>query len=292
MKKIVMAAALIMVHSASFAFADDSTVVLAKAKDVTVTLADFKRLVGYYDAEKQKIIDQSEQIKTGLLKRYVQTMIISRIAREKSFDNRPDIREQANMIVNNFLTAEYLKKEVGDKISVKEDEVEAYYRTHKDEFTAPEMVRARHILIMANASASDEDKKKAKSKAGDVLKRIKAGENFAGIASELSDDPGSKAKGGDLGFFSKGRMVPEFEKAAFALKPGGVSDIVETQFGYHIIKVEEKKEPVLEPYDKVKDRVRDKILNQTRETQIAGFIEKAMKDAGVEFSLEPLAPKK
>ncbi|GAC1398874.1 MAG: peptidylprolyl isomerase [Pyrinomonadaceae bacterium] len=91
------------------------------------------------------------------------------------------------------------------------------------------------------AAHPEYDVKQKRTKAEDVLKRAKAGEDFAKLAGEFSDDPGSKVQGGDLGFFGSNRMVPEFEKAAFALKPGEISDIVETKFGYHIIKVEERK---------------------------------------------------
>jgi parvulin-like peptidyl-prolyl isomerase len=85
------------------------------------------------------------------------------------------------------------------------------------------------------------DIKQQKTKAEEVLQRVRAGEDFAKLAKEFSTDPGSKEKGGDLGWFGAGSMVPEFEKAAFALKPGEVSELVETKFGYHIIKVDERK---------------------------------------------------
>ncbi len=110
------------------------------------------------------------------------------------------------------------------------------------------------------------------------------------FASEISEDPGSKTKGGDLGFFPKGRMVKPFEDAAFALKPGQMSDIVETPFGFHIIKVVDKKEAAIEPYDAVKEKVKDKVVAEMRKTKVEEVLEKAMKDAKVEFKPEALAP--
>ena len=121
------------------------------------------------------------------------------------------------------------------------------------------MVKARHILIRVAPESSQEDKKKAWRKQKDILKRIQGGEEFEKLANEFSDDQGTKSKGGDLGFFPRGRMVKTFEDAVFALKPGEVSNVVETQFGYHIIKVDDHKEPSIEPFESVKEKINEKL---------------------------------
>ena len=128
--------------------------------------------------------------------------------------------------------------------------------------------------------------------ANDILKKIKAGEEFEKLQIELSDDPGSKSKGGDLGFFPRGRMLKQFEDAAFSLKPGETSGIVETQFGYHIIKLEEKKDASTEPYDAVKDKISQKLIQERVKTTVTEFLDKVMKDAKVEMHPEVLGGKK
>lgn len=266
-------------------------VVLAKIGDKKITMSDLKRIISYYDPEKQKILEQQPHFKATILQRIVQGMVISKIARDNGFDKRPDIREQIELMSNDLIASEYLKKEIVGKINVTEEDMSIYYKAHQDEFRTPEMVRARHILVRVGKDAPEEDKKKARDKIGDILKKIKAGEDFAKLATEFSDDPGSKNKGGDLGFFPKGRMAPEFENAAFSMKPGEVSDIVETPFGFHIIKVEEKKESILQPYEKVKDKVKEKVFNDFRKARVDEFVEKAMKDAAVELNLDPFLPK-
>ena len=128
----------------------------------------------------------------------------------------------------------------------------------------------------------------AYEKAQNILERIHEGEDFSQIASEMSDDSHTKSKGGDLGFFSRGRIVKPIEDAAFSTEPGEVSGIVETQFGYHILKVEEKKEPTIQPYEETKDKIKQSLLQEQQKTKITEFLEKAMEDAKVQMHPELL----
>lgn len=291
MKKVLLLIFTASIVWSAAAYAEESAVA-AKIGDTKITVADLNRIVGYYDPERQAYLKNDPQKMETLLRRLVQTRIISDIAKKGGFDKRADIKERLELFTADLIATEYIKSEIISKINVTEDEMDQYYKAHQDEFKSPEMVRARHILIKADRTASEDDRKKAREKAEEVLKKIKAGEDFAKLASEFSDDPGSKTKGGDLGFFSRGKMVPVFESTAYSLKPGEVSGIVETPFGFHIIKTEEKKEPGLEPYDQVKDKVKKKVLDILSAGRVSGFIEKAMNDAGAEIYPARLMPKK
>jgi len=289
MRKYLYAAGcllLIVAFLKGAAFAQDD--VLVKFGSRTITVSDYNKIIGYLDTEKQKVLEKNPQLKENVLRQLVQSMLISELATKAGFDKRPEVQEQLEFFKNNFLANEYLRKEVAAKVAVSEDDVKSYYDTHQDEFKTPEMVKAQHILIKVDKSASEEDKKQARKKAEDILNKIKAGEDFAKLASEFSDDPGSKSKGGELGFFARGRMVKSFEDAAFALKPGEVSGIVESPFGYHIIKVEERNDAGVEPYDTAKDKIKQKLVQERAKTTVTEFMDKAMKDANVEIHPELL----
>ncbi len=159
------------------------------------------------------------------------------------------------------------------KIDVNEADAKRYYEQNKKQSETPEQVKASHILIKTAPSASDEDKAKAKAKAEQLLKQAKAGEDFATLAKENSDCP-SSSKGGDLGFFKKGQMVKAFEDAAFALQPGQLSDIVQTQFGYHIIKVTGRKEAGTTSFEDAKE----KIMQTLKQKKQGEFYKKYIND--------------
>ena len=143
----------------------------------------------------------------------------------------------------------------GGKPQINDADIQAYYNAHLAQYQVKDQAKVRHILIAVPQGADAKTDAAAKAKADDLLKQIKAGGNFADLASKNSDDPGSKAQGGELGFISPGQTVPEFDKASFTLQPGQTSDVIKTRFGYHIIQVEARTTAHTKPLDEVKAEI-------------------------------------
>lgn len=150
-----------------------------------------------------------------------------------------------------------LRQQLDDAIT--EEDIMAYYNDHKDEFTSKEQVKARHILIKVTP---ERDKAAAEQEARDILRRIQGGEDFAQLARDLSEDEGSAPRGGDLNFFERDQMVKPFEDAAFGAQVGDVVGPVESDFGYHIIEVQDYRQGGLQPIDQVRPRVRAKLMTE------------------------------
>ena len=195
-----------------------------------------------------------------------------------------DLREQ---IASRLKFMQLIEAQFGDETKVGDDEAKEFYEKNKQMFTKSESVQASHILItpqMEDPNVTDEEAKTvAKAKAEELLKKIKEGANFEELAKAESSCP-SGQKGGDLGMFERGQMVPPFEEAAFAMKPGEISEVVETQFGYHIIKVTAKEEAGEQTYDEVKDQIVENLGNQKKGKAAQGYIEKMMKEADIEYA--------
>jgi peptidyl-prolyl cis-trans isomerase C len=162
--------------------------------------------------------------------------------------------------------------EVAPKSAVKPEQLADFYAKNPDQFKQPERVHASHILIGVPRGADAAAKAQARAKAEQVLKDVKAGKDFAALAKEHSQDPGSAPNGGDLGFFQQGQMVGPFNDAAFSLAPGMVSDLVETEFGFHIIKVAEKQAPRSIALEDVKPRLEQFLLERNRQEQTDAFV--------------------
>ena len=175
-----------------------------------------------------------------------------------------------------------------EKITISGKEVRAYYDTHPDSFKQPERVRASHILIKFDPQGSKSQRAEALKKIKEIQKKVRKGEDFASLAKASSQCP-SSTKGGDLGYFKRRQMVRPFEEAAFALKPGQVSDPVETMFGYHLIKVIDKKPETKIPYKDIKERTEKYLKDKQVHKEVNLYVEKLKENAKVEkFLSEPL----
>ncbi|MDH5637557.1 MAG: peptidylprolyl isomerase [Nitrospinota bacterium] len=172
-----------------------------------------------------------------------------------------------------------LDQEVAKKIEIAEADARQFYDSNSEKFEAKERVHAAHILVMSNDSTDNEEDKKAKAEG--ILAKLKAGADFAETAKNESDDKGSGANGGDLGFFAQKDMVPEFGEKAFSMKPGELSGLVKTQFGYHIIKVFGKKPAGKIPFAEVRDNIMQRLKMTKSNTAVMDYIDKLYIDMSV-----------
>jgi peptidyl-prolyl cis-trans isomerase C len=182
----------------------------------------------------------------------------------------------------------YLDRIRADVADVSDTELERYYRDNEFRLTLPEQVRVRHILITWKPLGTQDDRAAIRKQMEPILERARNGEDFAALARELSDDYATRNAGGDTGLFHQGQMVPAFEEAAFALEPGEISDLVETVYGVHILKLEERQESRLLPLDEVREGLRDHVRDEKMAIAVRKKIEelRAAADIEVLVSLE------
>ncbi len=189
-----------------------------------------------------------------------------------------DIKKQ---IKEKLAISELIDMKITKKIVVTDKETKDFYDNHPDLFKQPEQVRASHILIKVVAGADQQKKSQAMEKIKKIQKELKGGQDFAVLAKKYSEDKGSSANGGDLGYFSRGQMVKPFEDAAFGLKPNEVSDIVETRFGYHLIKVYDKKPGKIMAYDEIKNLLTERLQQEKTQQEAVKYIADLKKTAKI-----------
>jgi peptidyl-prolyl cis-trans isomerase D len=193
----------------------------------------------------------------------------------------PEKRQVRYFIIND--------QAVQNKVTVTQTDLDKYYRDHQDEFKVPDRVKARHILINTPPPGPDGkvDQKavdEARKKAEDILKQVKSGGDFAALAKKYSDDPGSKDKGGELGWLDKGQTKPEFDKTAFSQNKGQISDLVQTSYGFHIIQTEDKDVAHKQSLAEVKDRI-EPIVKQLK---VSDALQKTASAAETDASTQSL----
>jgi len=200
-------------------------------------------------------------------------------ARRRGLDRDSQVKQLLKEAKRQILLGRLLEVLRDSKqVEVTDEEVRRIYEANKDSFKEPETFRASHVL-----AENEETAKK-------VLERLKAGESFAKLAEEVSKDV-SKAKGGDIGYFSKGQLIPEFEAACEPLKPGELSGVVKTSLGYHVILLTERKAARVRPLEEVRDQIRKQLAAQQQQRQIETYVQQLRAKAQIQFRDSAVSPK-
>lgn len=190
--------------------------------------------------------------------------------------------EVKNQFRKNFSVQQFIKEQFSDKAEITDMEIREFYDSNQDKFLQPESARARHILIKVNEDDPQEEKDKKRAKLENIRKEILGGSDFSDMAKRFSDCPSSE-KGGDLGFFTRNQMVKPFETAAFGMMPGDVSEIVETSFGYHLIKLDEKRTAQTAAFDETKEQISGYLTQLKVNSAIERYVEGLRKEAEVKI---------
>lgn len=216
-------------------------------------------------------IKRTNGISDGDLERMLQ-------AESKTLDDyKSKIREQ-------ILVSRVVGFEVRKRVTVSQEEIEKYYSEHLKDYWVSEKLKLRHILFLMDDTLFEADKRVKREKAQLALKKIRAGEDFIAVAKELSEDI-SASTGGDLGEIERGKMVAEFEKAAFLLKEGEVSDLVETPYGLHIIKVDKVIPGQTRPLDEVMIEIKNQIMDEKMKVEYREYVSELRRKAFIENKL-------
>ena len=223
----------------------------------------------YQEGQKLEIKDIEKKIDEKIAEdkaKFTNPQDFTKAMKDFELDEK-DLREyiRRDLVIGNFI-----EKTIVSKITITEADAKAFYDKNLDKFTKPETLRASHILIGVEQTASEEDKKKAKEKADKLRKELADGADFAELA-KANSTCFSKDKGGDLGYFGRGQMVEPFEKAAYALKPGEMSGVIETKFGYHIIKLMDRKGAEKVDFQEVKPKSKSTLKNRKLAAQSITF---------------------
>jgi len=245
-------------------------VAVVNGQEITMAMVDSKieNLPTHYQAfatqHKKEVVDEM-----------VIEELLFKEAKKRKLHKDSEVKALIDEAIRKVLIAKVIEDEAKKSIPVSEDDVKTYFEQNKDRYLVPEMVRASHIL-----TSTEEEAKKAKEE-------LDAGVDFAEVARKYSKDL-TKDRGGDLGYFKKGQMIPEFEKTAFALEIGQISDLVKSRFGYHIIKLGDRKPATYRQFEEVKSNIRNLLSRNNQREAFDEFANKLKAKAYIEVKEELL----
>lgn len=220
--------------------------VLAEVNGGSITTEDFERELKNLPEYLKAMADTPQGRKEMLDTMVIRELILQQASKD-GLDKSPDVEEKMRDLRKRIVVESFLKKKVEVESNVSDEDMKKFYEQNKDKFKSGDQIKASHILVKAEKDAKD------------ILAKLKSGGNFEELAKKSSVDS-SSSKGGDLGWFGKGSMVPAFEKAALALKEGQISEVVKSDFGFHIIKLTGKRAAGIRPFEEVKEQIKGAIM--------------------------------
>jgi peptidyl-prolyl cis-trans isomerase C len=256
-------------------FEKPSAKYIAKVNKSVISEDDFLKEISLIPEWARKSFSGKEG-KDRFLQELINKELISQDAINRGLQNDRDLAEKIEEFRKMSLLTIVLKKEVEEKAEVTESEIKEFYDSNPEKFMTGEEVRARHILV------------DTEEKANDILNSIIKGESFPELAKTFSMDKGSAQNGGDLGFFSRGRMIPEFEETAFSLKKGEVSKPVKTTYGYHLIETTDKREGSQIQFEEAKENIKNQLVKEKQKALFESYIETLKKKSEIKTDEERL----
>ncbi len=208
------------------------------------------------------LMEPSNDESAAVLDRLLEQTLFAEEARSVGLDKDATVQAMTEDTVDRLLASLYVRRQVLSTVQVNEAELEEYYAAHRETWHQPETIRARHILLRVDPLATAQEVQAVEARALEIRKRIESGEDFAVLASQYSEDTGTKANGGDLGFFTRQGKVTAISDAAFTMQPGQTGQPVRSSVGYHIVQTLEQHPPGIKPLNEVRGQIRAYLLRE------------------------------
>jgi len=244
--------------------------ILASFGDKTITLGEFNELWEEVPEEYKLQLDKSM-----VLDQMISEKLLIQETKNMGLEEDKDVLEQIKKMTEQILVQALIEREILNKVKVNDEEVLEYYEQNKDSFTEKEQVHLYNILLETEEEAQN------------ILEQLKAGEDFSEIAIEKSSGP-SAAQGGDLGYVAKGTIIPEIEEVVFALESEELSEVVKTDFGFHILKISDKKAETVKTLEEVKEGILQTLLPDKQKEAFENLLEELKGKVEIEINEELL----
>lgn len=244
--------------------------VLARVDEETITLSDFNDRIARLPEQYQNMIGENKE---RFLDDIIVELLLCKEAIRRGIDKQEDTKEVLKEARRKILMAKLIEEAVEKKVGVEEAELRDYYEKNKEKFIVPERLRASHILV------------KTEEKAAEVLEKVSGGADFEELAKTESIDITNR-RGGDIGYFTKGQLIPEFEEACSKLEIGEISPIVKTSFGYHIIKLTDRQPAHAKEFEEVRTEIARGVLSLKKRERFNLIVEDLKDKASIKKNLE------